>query len=51
MFSDPLFFATHADFPRDVLPDDTGLILADRYGGEIVREAPETRSPRRAAKR
>jgi len=24
-----------------VLPEDTGLIVADRYGGEIVRAAPE----------
>jgi hypothetical protein len=26
-----------------VLPEDCGLLLADRYGGEIVREAPEHR--------
>jgi hypothetical protein len=42
-FSDALFFAVAPDFPRQVLPEDTGLILADRYGGEIVREAPATR--------
>ena len=29
--------------PSTILPADTGLILADRYGGEIVRPAPETR--------
>ncbi len=29
------------DFPREVLPQETGLIIADRYGGEIVRAAPE----------
>lgn len=40
---DRLFFAVSTDFPRQVLPEDTGLILADRYGGEIVREAPEVR--------
>ena len=28
-------------FPREILPADTGLIIADRYGGEIVRAAPE----------
>ena len=38
---DGLHFAVAPDFPREVLPEDTGLILADRYGGEIVREAPE----------
>jgi hypothetical protein len=42
-FSDALFFAVAPDFPVDILPADTGLILADRYGGEIVRPAPEHR--------
>jgi hypothetical protein len=42
-FSDALFFAVAPAFPLDILPADTGLILADRYGGEIVRPAPETR--------
>lgn len=42
-FSDALFFAVAPAFPREVLPEDTGLILADRYGGEIVRDAPQTR--------
>ncbi|CAN1723857.1 MmcB family DNA repair protein [Hyphomicrobium sp. 1Nfss2.1] len=39
-YSDALFFAVAPSFPREALPDDTGLILADRYGGEIIREAP-----------
>lgn len=38
---DRLFFAVANDFPLDVLPEDTGLILADRYGAELLREAPE----------
>jgi len=42
-FSDALFFAVAPGFPLELLPADTGLILADRYGGEIVRAAPETR--------
>jgi hypothetical protein len=42
-FCDRLFFAVAPAFPREVLPADTGLIVADRYGGEIVREAPEHR--------
>ena len=33
------------DFPRGVLPADTGLIIADRYGGELVRDALEHRLP------
>jgi hypothetical protein len=39
-FCDRLFFAVAPGFPREALPADTGLIVADRYGGEIVREAP-----------
>lgn len=27
-------------FPSDIIPLDTGLIIADRYGGEIARAAP-----------
>lgn len=42
-FSDALFFAVAPDFPRDMLPEDTGLILADRYGAEVVRDAPPMR--------
>jgi hypothetical protein len=42
-FCDRLYFAVALDFPREVLPPETGLIIADRYGGEIVRPAPEHR--------
>jgi hypothetical protein len=42
-FCDRLLFAVAPDFPREVLPEDTGLIIADRFGGEIVRPAPEHR--------
>jgi hypothetical protein len=38
---DRLLFAVSPDFPCGVIPEETGLILADRYGGEIVREALE----------
>jgi hypothetical protein len=50
-FCDRLFFAVAPAFPVQILPDDTGLILADRYGGEIVRPSPEARlsAPRRKA--
>jgi len=40
---DRFFWAVGAEFPLEVLPEDTGLILADGYGAEIVREAPEAR--------
>lgn len=39
-FSDAFFFAVAPTFPRDMIPTDAGLIIADRYGGEIVRPAP-----------
>jgi hypothetical protein len=42
-FCDRLFFAVAPAFPREILPPDAGLIIADRYGGEVVREAPEHR--------
>jgi hypothetical protein len=38
-FCDRFFFAVAPAFPREVLPTDTGLIVADRYGGEVVRGA------------
>jgi hypothetical protein len=40
-FCDRLYFATHADVPAEIFPDDTGLILADAYGAELMRDAPE----------
>jgi hypothetical protein len=42
-FCDGFFFAVSPTFPRQVLPADTGLIVADRYGGEILRGAPAHR--------
>ncbi len=39
---DRFFWAVDGDFPTELLPDETGLILADAYGGEIVRMGPET---------
>jgi len=40
---DRYFWAVDADFPVDLLPEDTGLIQADAFGAEILRMAPETR--------
>jgi hypothetical protein len=42
-YCDRLFFAVAPTFPREVLPEDAGLIVADRYGGAILRPAPEHR--------
>ena len=38
---DRFFWAVDADFPTDLLPDHTGLILADAFDAEIVRMGPE----------
>jgi hypothetical protein len=40
-YCDRLFFAVDPSFPSEIIPADTGLIIADRYDGEIVRDAPE----------
>lgn len=38
---DRYFWAVDQDFPTDLLPEETGLIIADAYDAEIVRMAPE----------
>jgi hypothetical protein len=40
-YCDRLFFAVGPAFPREVLPADTGLVVADRFGGTLVRSAQE----------
>lgn len=40
---DRLFFATTVEVPCEIFPKDTGLIVADAYGGQFVCEAPEHR--------
>jgi hypothetical protein len=39
-FCDRLFFAVNSEFPQALLPVDTGLIVADRFGAAVVRESP-----------
>jgi hypothetical protein len=43
MHCDRLFFATSMDVPCEIFPKDTGLIVADAFGAEIICEAPEHR--------
>jgi hypothetical protein len=43
LHSDRLFFATTMEVPCEIFPPDTGLIVADAFGAEIVCEAPEHR--------
>ncbi len=42
-YCDRLYFAVTPDFPCAVIPEEAGLILADRYGAELVREPLEER--------
>ena len=39
-FCDRFYFAVAEDFPRDAIPGDCGLIVADGFGGAVLREAP-----------
>lgn len=48
-FCDLYFFAVAEDFPRGILPEGEGLIVADGFGGAVTREAPER--PLAAARR
>lgn len=42
---DRYFFAVDQAFPTEILPEETGLILADGYGAEIVRMPDENKLP------
>jgi hypothetical protein len=39
-FCDAFFFAVAPEFPEGVLPEEPGLIVADAFGGAVVRDAP-----------
>jgi hypothetical protein len=45
MHCDRLFFATCMEVPCEIFPKDTGLIVADAFGAQIMFEAPEHRLP------
>ncbi len=40
---DRYFWAVDEAFPTDLLPDETGLLIADAYDAEILRMGPETK--------
>ena len=46
---DRFFWAVGGDFPVEILPQASGLMLADAYDAEILRMSPET--PLAAARR
>jgi hypothetical protein len=37
-FCERFFFAVTEDFPRDQIPENAGLIVADGFGGAIIRD-------------
>lgn len=42
-FCDRFFWAVDGEFPTDLLPEGTGLMIADGYDAEILRMGPETK--------
>ena len=40
LYSDRLLFAVAPEFPANILPADAGLMIADAYGGTLLREGP-----------
>lgn len=46
---DQLYVAVPVDFPQSLIPAEIGLIVADAYGGEVLRHPP--RRPVAAARR
>jgi len=42
-FCDRFFFAVPEDFPQEMLPGNSGLMVADAYGAAILRDSPVLR--------
>jgi len=42
LYCDRFYFSVNADFPKDILPVDYGLMVADTFGAVIYRNSPET---------
>ena len=41
-YCDAFYFAVAPEFPREMLPEAPGLIVADGFGGAVLRDAPST---------
>ncbi|WP_332765869.1 DNA repair putative endonuclease MmcB [Phenylobacterium sp.] len=39
-YCDSFAFAVAPEFPREILPEEPGLIVCDAFGGAVLREAP-----------
>ncbi len=50
-YCDTFAFAVSPDFPRDTLPAEPGVIVADAFDGAVIRESPTSplSGPRRKA--
>ena len=44
-FCDRFYFAVDGDFPNELIPDTTGLIIADRYSAELIRDGTAATLP------
>lgn len=44
-FCDEFYFAVAESFPRERIPDAAGLIVADRFGGAVLRPSPAIALP------
>ena len=42
---DRFFWAVDQEFPTELLPEESGLIIADPYDAEILRMGPENKLP------
>jgi len=42
-YCDHFYFAVGHDFPQDLIPSEAGLIIADGFGGAILRQPDETK--------
>lgn len=43
LYCDRFFFASLPDVPSEIFPEDCGYMLADAFGAELMRDAPEHR--------
>jgi hypothetical protein len=39
-FCDAFYFAVAPEFPQEILPPEPGLIVADAFGGAVIRAPP-----------
>lgn len=39
-YCDRFFFGVTEEFPRDLIPEECGLIVADGFGGAVLRDSP-----------